>query len=203
MCWNDSNVSLWAPQAGCELRDDKRWTVLQHRGKERWVYWHRQGFRIINWNKPSSGCHWIMLSPVLNLWPATGGYSRGFHLTPTFHLTPAFHHGQKNSRKTFRGSTETSLDIVKQVSANIKISDPLFWVPGHQPSLLGRDSSWCPVLLECTDANRDLCQLERLFHSLCKVRKGMVWQTSCWKKAKGSSDRRISKSFKRMMPFLK
>lgn len=178
-------------------RDDKRWTILQDRGKERWVYWHRQGFRIINWNKPSSGCHWIMLSPVLNLWPATGGYSRGFH------LTPAFHHGQKNSRKTFHGSTETSLDVVKQVSANIKISDLLFWVPGHQPSLLGRDSIWCPVLLECTDANRDLCQLERLFHSLCKVRKGDGMANKLLKETKRSSDRRISKSFKRMMPSLK
>lgn len=52
-----------------------------------------------------------------------------------------------------------------------KISDPLFWVPGHQSRLLGRDSSWWPVLLECIDANMGLCQLERLFRNLSKKMK--------------------------------
>lgn len=75
-----------------------------------------------------------MLSPVINLWPATGGYSRGFH------LTPAFHHGQKKkpAGRLHCGSTETSLDIVRQVSANIKTSGTLFWMPEHQPRLFGK-----------------------------------------------------------------
>lgn len=73
--------------------------------------------------------------------------------------------------RVFHGSTEGSFDIAKQVNICIKSLTHIFWVLGHQPRIMGRDSSWHPVLLECTDANVSLCQLERLFNNLSKKMK--------------------------------
>lgn len=70
--------------------------------------------------------------------------------------------------RAFCGSTGGSFDVAKQVSACIISLTHISWVPGQQPRLLGRDRSWHPVLLECTDANVSLCQLGRLFHNLPK-----------------------------------
>lgn len=73
--------------------------------------------------------------------------------------------------RVFHGSTEGSFDIAKQVNVCIKSLTHIFWVPGRQTRIMVRDSSWHPVQLEHTDANVNLCQLERLFNNVSKKMK--------------------------------